>query len=177
MDNTPVLPSTKTYSARSAVTTERTSEKSCASSAKSVTPPLMFLSLTKGNGSTMAASWEKVTALPGESWTVNTGEFPSVAVVSTLSSILRGGCAPKVLFEREGLQRNHKSLEQAWQAAASDSAKCPAGNDSLVGLGCGSVRVAFENHAQDARYTQLDKVCPTLTARYGTGGEQYANCN
>lgn len=90
---------------------------------------------------------------------------------------LTGGCAPKVLFEREGLQRNHKSLEQAWQAAASDSAECPAGNDSLVGLGCGGVRVAFENHTQDARYTQLDKVCPTLTARYGTGGEQYANCN
>lgn len=75
---------------------------------------------------------------------------------------LTGGCAPKVLFKREGLQRNHKSLEQAWQAAASDSAECPAGNDSLVGLGCGSVRVAFENHAQDARYTQLDEVSYTL---------------
>lgn len=83
---------------------------------------------------------------------------------------LTGGCAPKVLFERAGLQRNHKSLEQAWQAAASNSAECPTGNDSLVGLGCGSVRVAFENHAQDARYTQLDNICPTLTARYGTGG-------
>lgn len=169
MENTPDLLSMKTYSARSAVTTERTSEKSCGSSAKSVTPPLMFLDLTMANGSTMAASWEKVTALRGESWTLNTGESPRVAVVCMLSSILRGGSAPKVLFERESLQQHFEPLEQAREASATHPAECSTGNDSLVGLGCG-VRVAFDNHPQDARYTQLDKVCPTLTARYGTGG-------
>lgn len=82
---------------------------------------------------------------------------------------LTGGSAPKVLFERESLQQHFEPLEQAREASATHPAECSTGNDSLVGLGCG-VRVAFDNHPQDARYTQLDKVCPTLTARYGTGG-------
>lgn len=82
---------------------------------------------------------------------------------------LTGGSAPKVLFEREGLQRNLEPFQKTWKAVTTDSTECTSGNDSLVGLGCG-VRVAFDNHSQDARYTQLDEVCPTLTARYGTGG-------
>lgn len=30
--------------------------------------------------------------------------------------------------------------------------------------------VVFDNHAQDARYSKLKGVCPTVTARWGTGG-------
>ena len=30
--------------------------------------------------------------------------------------------------------------------------------------------VVFDNHAQDARYSELKGVCPTVTARWGTGG-------
>lgn len=30
--------------------------------------------------------------------------------------------------------------------------------------------VVFDNHAQDARYSELKCVCPTVTARWGTGG-------
>lgn len=30
--------------------------------------------------------------------------------------------------------------------------------------------IVFDNHAQDARYSELKGVCPTVTARYGTGG-------
>lgn len=30
--------------------------------------------------------------------------------------------------------------------------------------------IVFDNHAQDARYSELKGVCPTVTARWGTGG-------
>lgn len=30
--------------------------------------------------------------------------------------------------------------------------------------------VVFDNHAQDARYSELKGICPTVTARWGTGG-------
>ena len=30
--------------------------------------------------------------------------------------------------------------------------------------------IVFDNHAQDARYSELKGVCPTVTARFGTGG-------
>lgn len=30
--------------------------------------------------------------------------------------------------------------------------------------------IVFDNHAQDARYSELKSVCPTVTARWGTGG-------
>lgn len=32
------------------------------------------------------------------------------------------------------------------------------------------MKVAFDNHAQDARYSELKGVCPTITARWRTGG-------
>lgn len=162
-------PSMKTSSVRSVVTPVTTSEKSCGSSAKFATPRLMYLDLTKASGSTTGVSWETVTALHGESWTPNTGVSPSVAVVSTLSSILGGGSAGKVLFEREGLQRNFEQIKETWQTVAADTPNSTTGNDSLVGLGCG-VTAAFESHSQDARYKPLGEVCSTVTAQYGTGG-------
>lgn len=39
-------------------------------------------------GETPAASWERAIRLPGECWTPNTGESPSVVRESTLSQIL-----------------------------------------------------------------------------------------
>ena len=69
-------------------TKEETSEPSCKPSAKSQTPTFMFLSLRGESGRRQDASWEKVTALPGVSTTLNTGECPSVARESTLSQIL-----------------------------------------------------------------------------------------
>lgn len=167
MENTPDLQSMKMSSVLSAATPARTSEKSCGSSAKSVTHPLMFLDLTMANGSTMAASWEKVTALRGESWTLNTGESPRVAVVCTLSSILRGGSAPKVLFEREGLQRDFDKIRETWKTSPGNIKESTIKHDSVVGH---TVIGAFESHSQDARYTPLPKVCSTLNAQYGTGG-------
>ena len=82
---------------------------------------------------------------------------------------LRGGSAGKVLFEREGLQRNFEQIKETWQTVAADTPNSTTGNDSLVGLGCG-VTAAFESHSQDARYKPLGEVCSTVTAQYGTGG-------
>lgn len=79
---------------------------------------------------------------------------------------LTGGSAPKVLFEREGLRRDFEALRRTWETASRDSERSSTEHDSVVERAV----TAFENHAQDARYTQLDTTCPTLTARYGTGG-------
>ena len=47
---------------------------------------------------------------------------------------------------------------------------CMADNSSLHNVKQKISPAVFENHAQDARYTQLDDIAPTVTARYGTGG-------
>lgn len=74
--------------AHSQATKVRTSAPSSKRSAKSQTQTLLYLNLRKGNGPKPDASWETVTALPGVSMTLNTGECPSVARESTLSQIL-----------------------------------------------------------------------------------------
>ena len=57
----------------------------------------LFLSLRTGDGLLPDASWEKVSALPGVSMTLNTGECPSAARESTLSQILEAN-APEKYF-------------------------------------------------------------------------------
>ena len=70
-------------------TTEKTSESSLKSSARSQTQALLYLDLRKENGNPLGASWETVTALRGASWTPVTTECPSAAVESRLSQILQ----------------------------------------------------------------------------------------
>ena len=53
----------------------------------------MFLDLR--NGPATGSSWEMVTALPGESWTLNSGESPKDAEESTLSQILEENAPEK----------------------------------------------------------------------------------
>ena len=88
MENTLGSPCGRTSPALSQATKVRTSAPSSKRSAKSEEKPLLYLNLRRGNGQKPDASWETVTALPGASMTLNTGECPSVAVESTLSSIL-----------------------------------------------------------------------------------------
>ena len=66
--------------------------------------PLLFLDLRKGNGQLSAASWEMVGQLPGESWTLNTGESPKDAVESSLSQILEDNPHPKYFLSAKACQ-------------------------------------------------------------------------
>ena len=89
------LPYGKTSPEHSAATEEKTSKLSCKPSAKSAEKPFLFLGLRKASGQTPVASWERVTALPGASMTLNTGESPSVGRESTLSQILQANVPEK----------------------------------------------------------------------------------
>ncbi len=92
MENIPKSSSGKTSLGPSALTKERilgSSWKNCAGS-KSLTP--IFLDRRRESkrvpGPPSERSWEIGIVSPGEPWTPNIGESPSVAVVSSLSSIL-----------------------------------------------------------------------------------------
>ena len=78
----------KTSQEHSAATKAATSRRSSRPSAKSANPVFLFLNLTRGSGSLLGLCWDMVGALPGESMTLNFGEFPSDERESTLSQIL-----------------------------------------------------------------------------------------
>lgn len=63
--------------------------------------PVMFLDLTPGAGNLLGESfWEMSSAWLGESSTLNTGESPSAAVVSSLSQILEDSPRLKYYLSR-----------------------------------------------------------------------------
>lgn len=95
MENTLGSPCGRMSPARSQATKVRTSAPSSKHSAKSEEKPFLYLNLRRGNGQRPDASWETVTALPGASMTLNTGECPSVARESTLSQILEANAPEK----------------------------------------------------------------------------------
>ena len=76
-------------------------------------------------------------------------------------------CAAAVLFERESLLGNHPSsgdARKAFARAAQESARESGSRvtDALLEL--------YENHGKDARVKGPMDTCPTITAQYGTGG-------
>lgn len=70
--------------------------------------------------------------------------------------------AGKILFESEGVSAYSASGFRAWQrtASAAENRSRAAGGAALV----------FENHAQDTRITGPLDIAPTVSASYGTGG-------
>lgn len=61
----------------------------------------MCLDLTPGAGNLLGLPfWELNSAWLGEYWTLNTGESPSVAVVSSLSRILEASPHPRYYLSR-----------------------------------------------------------------------------
>ena len=66
----------------------------------------------KGNGILSEPLWETVTALPGESWTLNTGESPKDAVESSLSQILEDNPHPKYFLSAKALSRYYWRAEK-----------------------------------------------------------------
>ena len=72
-----------------------------------------------------------------------------------------GGCASKILFESEGMSGYSAESFRAWQETAQSFGNC----SEETGSG-----LMFENHSQDTRYTGPLEVAQTVSATYGTGG-------
>lgn len=72
-----------------------------------------------------------------------------------------GGCASKILFESEGVSGYSAESFRAWQETSRSFGNCS--EETSSGL-------MFENHSQDTRYTGPLNVAQTVSATYGTGG-------
>ena len=72
-----------------------------------------------------------------------------------------GGCASKILFESEGVSGYSAESFRAWQETAQSFGNC----SEETGSG-----LMFENYSQDTRYTGPLEVAQTVSATYGTGG-------
>lgn len=72
-----------------------------------------------------------------------------------------GGCASKILFESEGVSGYSAESFRAWQETAQSFGNC----SEETGSG-----LMFGNHSQDTRYTGPLNVAQTVSATYGTGG-------
>jgi hypothetical protein len=130
MENIRDTLSGKTSPEHSAATTEKTSIQSSKSSRKLPTPTYMFLDLrAKGKptnllGDTLDPLWEMDGLSRGERSMLNTGEFPSVVVESTLSEILEANAPEKYYLSAkacEGIlrraERRGKELPPMLKAA------------------------------------------------------------
>ena len=95
MADTRLSPSGKMYPELSAVTKETISESSSKNLSKSSSRKPRCLRLIKMDGPTPTVTWETDGALLTEFSMLNTGESPSVAVESTLSSILEANAPEK----------------------------------------------------------------------------------
>lgn len=73
-----------------------------------------------------------------------------------------GTSASKILFESEGVSGYSAESFRAWQETARSITDC-------FGT-AGSTGMMFENHSQDTRYTGPLEVAQTVSATYGTGG-------
>ncbi|KGK87354.1 DNA cytosine methyltransferase [Clostridium sp. HMP27] len=101
-----------------------------------------------------------------------------------------GRCAGKILFESEGLSGYSQKSIKPWQGATGSTEVCFGEASTLVLNDQGGQRmdvldnktstlrakanhppcVMFENHSQDTRYNGPLDVAPTVSATYGTGG-------
>mgnify|MGYP004517999899 FL=1 len=72
-----------------------------------------------------------------------------------------GGCASKILFESEGVSGYSTESFRAWQ----ETSRCFGNRSEETGSG-----LMFENHSQDTRYKGPLDVAQTVSATYGTGG-------
>lgn len=129
MEKTHAMPSGKTYRERFRATRGETSSPSYMRSSKPpVATELMYLNLRSraesSNGKTLAVSWERAIRLPGECWTLNTGESPKDAAESSLSAILQENAPEKYSLSaracegilRRAERRGKKLPPMLWEA-------------------------------------------------------------
>ena len=101
----------KTFPERSVPTREKTSGVSSKPSAKLPIRPYLSLDIRKASGQPLGISWETVTQSRIGLSTRNTGEYPNIAVASTLSQILDLNAPEKYYLSKkacEGIIRRAK---------------------------------------------------------------------
>ena len=115
------------------------------------------------------AKWEKSGEILGEGFslayrTVDAQHWgvPQRRMRIYLVTDFDGECASKILFESEGVSGYSAESFRAWQETARCFGDC---SEETSGTG-----VMFENHSQDTRYTGPLEVAQTVSATYGTGG-------
>lgn len=116
-----------------------------------------------------SAKWQTAGTIVGNSsslvWRVLDARFwgvPQRRKRIFLVADLNARGAGKILFESEGVSAYSAGGFRAWQrtASAAENRARAAGGTAFV----------FENHAQDARITGPLDIAPTVSASYGTGG-------
>ena len=112
--------------------------------------------------------WTKAGEIMGENFSVAYRTFdaqywgvPQRRMRIYLVADFAGGCASKILFESEGVSGYSAESFRAWQ----ETARCFGTCSEETGSG-----MMFENHSQDTRYTGPLEVAQTVSATYGTGG-------
>ena len=112
--------------------------------------------------------WTKAGEIMGENFSVAYRTFdaqywgvPQRRMRVYLVADFDGGCASKLLFESEGGTGYSAESFRAWQETARSFGNC----SEETGSG-----LMFENHSQDTRYTGPLNVAQTVSATYGTGG-------
>lgn len=112
--------------------------------------------------------WEKAGSIMGDDYSVAWRTFdsqhwsiPQRRVRIYLVADFAGQCAEKILFESESLSGYSAEGFRAWQSSAGGVENC---------VGAASERLMFENHSQDTRYRGPLEVSQTVSATYGTGG-------
>lgn len=73
-----------------------------------------------------------------------------------------GECAEKILFEPKSLSRDSQSSRMPWE-------RTPSNPETSLGATSNGVSL-FENHSQDSRYAGPLATAQTISATYGTGG-------
>ncbi len=112
--------------------------------------------------------WTKAGEIMGENFSVAYRTFdaqywgvPQRRMRVYLVADFEGGCASKILFESEGVSGYSAESFRAWQETSQSFGNC----SEETGSG-----LMFENHSQDTRYTGPLNVAQTVSATYGTGG-------
>ena len=112
--------------------------------------------------------WTKAGEIMGENFSVAYRTFdaqywgvPQRRMRVYLVADFDGGCASKILFESEGVSGYSAESFRSWQETARSFGNC----SEETGTG-----MMFENHSQDTRYTGPLCVAQTVSATYGTGG-------
>lgn len=112
--------------------------------------------------------WTKAGEIMGENFSVAYRTFdaqywgvPQRRMRVYLVADFEGRCASKILFESEGMSGYSAESFRAWQETAQSFGNC----SEETGSG-----LMFENHSQDTRYTGPLNVAQTVSATYGTGG-------
>ena len=112
--------------------------------------------------------WTKAGEIMGENFSIAYRTFdaqywgvPQRRMRIYLVADFDGGCASKILFESEGMSGYSAESFIAWQETSRSFGNC----SEETGSG-----LMFENHSQDTRYTGPLNVAQTVSATYGTGG-------